>query len=557
MKQKTLQEQYNLLKEGKGNAEIFMKSAKQQFPTLIRNAATLSETVSSLKHNHIISENIWGVTTGRTETPDWFKIFNENMQTIAEEAKAVEKKPTKEVVDMETAGYDYKDKDNIDNLNGAQFLKGFYAEMKDPKNAAKTVEELREMVAKNLAKDELYYVKDGQFGVKGVGYTTEHPGLGTPKEAKGKYKSSGYGDLKESKINKGSGMSLEDAEKEAQRISKKEGVTQHVNKVKDGYKVSDWFDNKSTVASYENGRQLNESENITEEVNYDKWRRAFNGKVFANKVVLVEDGMGNEKRYIIFFKYDETPKADTVSLSERHIGGHEGGGTPFALSNMQNKPERLFGPDAKTYFTSDEEFEKFLQEGSKGLENMLSFYLEGENADNSIRKWFNTGVQRVVKILPAKYSDSAAVNEVKKDQTVYGDGRQLDEGKKIKKETPDSKLSEIEKQGKIVTLEAQLDALDEIIEAKNQRITMISEDENLSELVDKAKINELQKEIKLLEKRKATMEKMYEKMTGKSYTKKEIVDEDGDKNQDGDGVTPPSGVSQDSIDMAMSQAGMK
>jgi len=70
--------------------------------------------------------------------------------------------------------------------------------MKDPKNADKHVDELRAIVAKNLAKDINHYVKDGQFGTKGVVYTTEHPGLGTPKEAKGKHKSSGYGDLKES-----------------------------------------------------------------------------------------------------------------------------------------------------------------------------------------------------------------------------------------------------------------------------------------------------------------------------------------------------------------------
>jgi hypothetical protein len=70
--------------------------------------------------------------------------------------------------------------------------------MQDPKNEDKTVEELRAIVAKNLAKDLSHYVKDGQFGIKGVGYTTEAPGLGTPKEAKGKHKSSGYGDLKES-----------------------------------------------------------------------------------------------------------------------------------------------------------------------------------------------------------------------------------------------------------------------------------------------------------------------------------------------------------------------
>jgi hypothetical protein len=71
--------------------------------------------------------------------------------------------------------------------------------MKDPKNADKDVEELRAIVAKNLAKDNQYYVKDGQFGVKGLGYTTEAPGLGEPKPAKGKHASSGYGDIPKSK----------------------------------------------------------------------------------------------------------------------------------------------------------------------------------------------------------------------------------------------------------------------------------------------------------------------------------------------------------------------
>jgi hypothetical protein len=99
---------------------------------------------------------------------------------------------------MATRGYDYKDYKNIDNIFGETFLKGFYTEMQDPKNEDKTVEELKQIVAKNLAKDCLHYTKEGQFGIKGVGYTTEAPGLGTPKEAKGKHKSSGYGDLKES-----------------------------------------------------------------------------------------------------------------------------------------------------------------------------------------------------------------------------------------------------------------------------------------------------------------------------------------------------------------------
>jgi hypothetical protein len=64
MKQKTLQEQYNLIQEGKGNAEVFMKAAKKQFPNFVRNAATLNETISSLKHNHIISESMLGFRYG-------------------------------------------------------------------------------------------------------------------------------------------------------------------------------------------------------------------------------------------------------------------------------------------------------------------------------------------------------------------------------------------------------------------------------------------------------------------------------------------------------------
>jgi hypothetical protein len=76
-------------------------------------------------------------------------------------------------------------------------MMGYYTEMKDPKNVDKTMQELKDMVLKNLAKDPIFYTKEGQFGVKGLGYSVDHPGLGEPKEPKGKYKASGYGDLNE------------------------------------------------------------------------------------------------------------------------------------------------------------------------------------------------------------------------------------------------------------------------------------------------------------------------------------------------------------------------
>jgi hypothetical protein len=89
------------------------------------------------------------------------------------------------------------------------------------------------------------------------------------------------------------------------------------------------------------------------------------------------------------------------------------------------------------------------------------------------------------------------------------------------KDSWSTKLTEIEKQGQIVTMEAKIEALAEMIKTKNTRLTMIDEDENLSELIDKKKQKEMQKEIKILEKEKAKMEKILEKMGGK---KAEIID---------------------------------
>ena len=97
--------------------------------------------------------------------------------------------------------------------------------------------------------------------------------------------------------------------------------------------------------------------------------------------------------------------------------------------------------------------------------------------------------------------------------------------KKPKKESIDTKLAEIGKAGDVTKMEAQLEFLSNYISEKSDRVNSISEDENLSELVDKKKMKDMQREIKLLEKRKGKMEKMYEKMCGKKYKKVEMVDE--------------------------------
>ena len=45
---RTLNEQYQLLKEGKGHKDVFLKEARRKFPQWIRNASTLKETTTIL-----------------------------------------------------------------------------------------------------------------------------------------------------------------------------------------------------------------------------------------------------------------------------------------------------------------------------------------------------------------------------------------------------------------------------------------------------------------------------------------------------------------------------
>ena len=97
--------------------------------------------------------------------------------------------------------------------------------------------------------------------------------------------------------------------------------------------------------------------------------------------------------------------------------------------------------------------------------------------------------------------------------------------KEAKGTSYEAKLAEIEKQGHITTLEAKIDAISEMIDAKNDRLSLVNEDENLAELIDEKKIKEMQKEIKNLEKTKLKLEKLYEKKTG-GKKKDVVIDED-------------------------------
>ena len=340
---KTIQEQYNQIKKGKGSKELFLKEVKRNYPHMIVNSATYKQAEEILLNRSVITERIAGVVNQSNSQPNWFKIFDENMEIIKEanpknpnrfpplhiaqtkESKADEavkadsKKVSKQVEDIDSHNFDNKaNKDNYDTLNGQEFQLGVKFEMDKVRETVSdadlgdAIEKAEKLVAKNLASDPLYYIKNAMFGVDKLGYTDEAPGLTASK--------------------------------------------------------SDQME----------------------------------------KVKLKENKM--------------------ISL----------------ISILENGP---------------------------------------------------LGEKPVAK-------------------------------KKVKKETLDSKLAEIDSASQVVALEAKIAHVDEIIDKKNDRLSMVTEDESLSELVDKTKIKAMQREVKDLERRKMKMEKLYEKMCGKSYKKPEIVDED-------------------------------
>ena len=345
---KTLQEQYQLIKEGKGHKDMFMKSARRLFPQYISNITSFDDATKILKQKQVLNEGIGGVVTAKSANP-----FINWAQFLAEEAKAVEKKPTKEVTDMETAGFDYKDPKNIDNVYGQEFLEGYYAEMKDPKNEKKTVDELKSIVAKNLAKDSTYYTTNQAFGIKGIGYSEDHPGLGPTKEVKGKYASSGM-----------------------EPVKIKEEMIKLTDLLKEG------------IGGYVDIRPM---------------------------------GLGNT----------------------------------YSVTEAEDQEEEYVGDDERY------EYEK---------------------------------------------------------------GKKAGEKEKVKKEGLEHRLKEIEAAGNVAALEAKMNAIDEEMAAREGKLAMVQENDAIAEFINPARIKEIQREIKALEGARKKYDKMYEKMSGKEYTK-QVVDE--------------------------------
>mgnify|MGYP003640301428 CR=1 FL=1 len=629
---KTLNEQYRLIKEDKGHKGMFLTEAKRQFPNYIRNAATFDEAEKVLKRKGVITENFTGLEpinspfSTKVQEPyeTAFAKFLEEAKSPEIKAKEVKAKVLKSQEDDEKAelkttskqvendlehGYDNVDDKNIDNLIFSQVMTGYYAEMKDPKNADKTMEQLKDIVLKNLAKDPIFYTKDGQFGVKGLGYTTEAPGLGTPKEAKGKYKASGYGDLKESleeqKIRKAI-RSIVSEELNSESIGKNypdkisgeyEGKSvlfpgadlynllrdtleisisedDFVDKIayaltdetsdllsQDEHKLRTWYD-KNQVALNPSSSQLINKPELNENVE-DHYASIIDSNNMSEEdaYYFLEDQGLNQHQIDSIIDQAFPDNMDEVNqMININTSNTKGGGgkrfvpTKFAFPNTIRKrfgdhivfsngtlyvSAILFNNLVKGY-ANHPSIKKLLMDVPMPIKQMLN---KVENYDSIVElpkqyKTYHPFKATVEKSTEDKFNKAGdkqywSVGDLLIPNLMAGAGVEKVEESKLRNvissiirqelnENVDKRLKEIEAEAAMEAMGSKMEKIMAEIEKRNMQLGKLDEDEDLKSMMDKGAIKKIQKEIKLLQKAQAKIEKILGKGKGK---KVEVIDE--------------------------------
>ena len=479
---KTLQEQYRLLKEGKSDAtDVFLKNAKSLFPQFVTNYATFDEAATILKQKGVINENFVGLTPtnaweNRTET-DYEKAYKKFLKEAEEtKIKADSKKVAKEVEDALESNWDGDDTKNADNLNFNEILKGYKAELGDPKNADKTTAELITIVLKNLSKDELFYVKNGEFGVKGLGYTDQAPGL---------------------KASKTDQMTKVENENSIANITKAntKDVTDKLPKSKIKDEMTYTAKSQKGVAKMEPQGTKEKKVKLSEMLNDDP--------AYIEPRITEEDQKKTENDKVLsYFKKD----GEMYGVIKKEDG--------FYLKDAEGNIE-YYGPSMPMFEENELEKNKTLTPMNENKKNLLeNLYLGVGNSAkrNNLVEYYNNFIREEEQPAAEK------TDEAKKKMSLA------------------DRLKEIEKQSALTALEEKINALDEEITTRNERL-QVAEGEDISEFVSPSKLKELKKEIKELEKLK---EKYNKELTKKGGKKKEMIDETEAEDLQESGTGDPS-----------------
>jgi hypothetical protein len=495
---KTLQDQYLLIKEGKGHKGVFLTEAKRQFPNIIRNSATFDEAVASLKTKHIISENIISVMPIAANRPkkevyetafEAFLAEAKKKENEDEKVKAEEKKVSKPVEKDLEKNFDNTDEKNPDNMIFGQIMMGYYAEMKDPKNSEKTMQELKDMVFKNLAKDPIYYTKNAQFGVKDLGYTDEATALGIPKEAKGKYKASGYGDLNE---NLGDQFKKH-VKSEFEKSPKTSGRSPEELKA---------------IIDKKNKEREEKLRKVVREIIDEELEEAYQLKNINLKAVPKDREERDPQDFFTIYLQQST---EDLMKKNQHLR---------VLRDPKN-PEVIKGVAIRSRFVSP----KNLKTLPYDINPMFLNFLTTAN---------NIGGETSLPTKEGVMDKYTLLNNV----NVGRDGRlsfKVPNPKAMPKmeglmESVEKDLADINKEAEHEVLQAKLNKIDVLIDKRRSQLGKLDEDEDMKALTDKKKVKELEKDIKKLEQAKGKVEKMMSKFKGKKVASKEVIDEiEGDE----------------------------
>lgn len=470
---KSLQNKYNLIKEGKGNKELFIKEARTLFPNIVTNVLTFDQAIHNLNERGIISEGFTGELSQRKGEPNWFKIFSENTEAV----KATLKDTDKAVVEKETAGYNYEDKKNNNNISTNELLSGYYVEIKDPKNADKTEDELKKIVFKNLEKDPLYYIKDGAFGVKGIGYTQDAPGLGPTKEVTGKYKSSGMEPVKLNESKHGDEAELGLYKSELKMLNKIKTTAERHTKRK--------AELEKKIADLE--KSTNKSLDEAEEEKYviysypygePEKKELYQDNVtlrYAKQLVFRYNNDDDSERFDYMKKADWEASKGSMKENANEISEQDWqfvydwvktNAVKWVNKNGINSPLAL-----KQMFTADTP------------SNMISII------DRETNGKFGQ-LPKVKRMFTMPEGEHTVKNNMENRTT-------LSEAKKRKVE---KELAEIDKLSEVAALEYKIGKIQEKIEELKNRLTM-TESDDMKDVVDKKASSEIKKDIALLEKR--------------------------------------------------------
>ena len=551
---KTLQDQYLLIKEGKGHVGVFLTEAKRQFPNIVRNAATLDEAVASLKSKNIIAENVISVMPAIMDRPKKesyetaFEAFlAEAKKNEDEKVKAEEKKVSKPVEKDLEHNFDYSDDKNPDNMIFDQIMMGYYAEMKDPKNADKTMQQLKDIVFKNLQKDPIHYTKDGQFGVKGLGYTTEAPGLGEPKEAKGKYKASGYGDLKESKETeddlKSKLIQMGISPMVVDSIAKTKGIEGLKDRLKEKLKegAEKFMSDVEDLATKKGDKKFSPEEikaKLKQKREAELKRRKEAGEsleeLSVRKAIQEMIDMEMEEAYQLVninpIKSDkERNERDPQPFKTTYID-------PAVIDSLRknqhlrilrspSNPEQIAGIAIRARLVpiSSKNLGKTTDNLNKlGIDiptDLKSYLTDANNIGGEKQLPTKEGVTELYKLL-----NNATLNQ-NGSLVIKVPNPNYTKTMESLQESVEKDLADINKEAEQEVLQAKLDKIDALIDHRRSKLGKLDEDEDMKALTDKKKVKELEKDIKKLEVARKKIEKMVSRFKGKKVASKEVIDE--------------------------------